>query len=798
VGRYVGNRQLVIGEMGIKRILIAIFVVVSVLALVVLLLFQSGVDEKVIASFLPRLEKRFDVTIKYDKIDASLTSIVLESLTISDKKTGCTFAAADRIKVNVRVGPLFWGDVDLTGVRADDLEIRVGEASAGCEPSVWQNLLQHLKKGTGVENASESPSSRPEIVVNAGRMEMNDGHIQLSIRDINGRIGYKNKTVLEIGKYRVAAGGQPLMRGEGSDAIYSPDTRRFTVTTKSPLFEIMASRTGVLSLIRDAKASMERWRRSDIDNSRDKKAVSSRTDGTLPDLNLTWTITDGIGTLVNPDAPKEQIIIKQISAEVIADTSNTLNVNAKGTLPGTDAKFNLALQSKKDTNTTLSLKIPDVSLAHLGNVLLPSPHLDWTNASLDGEFHLSIGENGDTWDLSGQSVLTNLTIGHETAADEPLKDVDFNTDFKINYRIGENLLHLERLLVSRKLARFTLRGDIHFDRLAFDLQLNIPKTNCLNIRDAIPEELIPKLKNTIFEGKLSADIHLTLDESSPDEVIFTPTINNQCRISQYGDVPEPNYFRGPFTYVAYTEEREPLRLVTGPGTDRWTPYNHISPYLIEAVLTTEDGKFWHHAGITTPEIKRAIELNLKKNAWTHGASTITMQLAKNLFLDRNRTVARKLQEIILVWYLESYFTKEELLELYFNVVEFGPSIYGIRDAANHYFGREPSDLNLMESVYMIKLLPNPPARYKTYKRGKLSDRQWAMLRRVMKTMRDRNRLTDTELAEGLNQTIEFYKQGSPLPAPRIHGGYRQKQPISANSAPPVPDAVLDDGEEEVF
>jgi membrane peptidoglycan carboxypeptidase len=212
----------------------------------------------------------------------------------------------------------------------------------------------------------------------------------------------------------------------------------------------------------------------------------------------------------------------------------------------------------------------------------------------------------------------------------------------------------------------------------------------------------------------------------------------------------------------------------------------ISPYVVEAVLTTEDGKFMGHKGVTLPEIQRAIELNLEKRKLSHGASTITMQLAKNLFLARERTVSRKLEELFFTWYLESYFRKEEILELYLNVIEFGPSIYGIADASHHYFGREPHELNLAESVFLVKLLPSPVARHDAYEQGAVTERRMNALHKVMRTMFERDRISRAELEQGLSETIDFYLEGEPLPEPRV------QVPLGAPALAPDDGQTADD------
>ena len=120
------------------------------------------------------------------------------------------------------------------------------------------------------------------------------------------------------------------------------------------------------------------------------------------------------------------------------------------------------------------------------------------------------------------------------------------------------------------------------------------------------------------------------------------------------------------------------------------------------------------------------------------------------------------------WYLESNFTKDEILELYFNVVEFGPSIYGVGPAARYYFGREPFELNLVESVFLVKLLPSPVARHNALKKeGGVSKKKMASLHRVMQVMFERHRISDAEYRLGLEQELAFYNEGDPLPEPRL-------------------------------
>jgi membrane peptidoglycan carboxypeptidase len=204
---------------------------------------------------------------------------------------------------------------------------------------------------------------------------------------------------------------------------------------------------------------------------------------------------------------------------------------------------------------------------------------------------------------------------------------------------------------------------------------------------------------------------------------------------------------------------------TGPGSDNWTAIEDISPYMQVAVLTTEDGAFLRHHGFNRAAIRASIIANLKAGRFVRGASTITMQLAKNLFLSRDKTLARKLEEVVLAEYLEQTFRKEELMELYLNVIEFGPAVYGITSAADYYFGRTPAELNLAECLFLASVLPSP-LRYGAMRdTGELSDERMRGIHTLMEIAHRTGRIDEGELAEGQGETVQFWRGGD-RPAPR--------------------------------
>jgi monofunctional biosynthetic peptidoglycan transglycosylase len=139
----------------------------------------------------------------------------------------------------------------------------------------------------------------------------------------------------------------------------------------------------------------------------------------------------------------------------------------------------------------------------------------------------------------------------------------------------------------------------------------------------------------------------------------------------------------------------------------WVPYSAISDNLKRAVITSEDAKFAEHEGVDWEAVEKAYENNKKKGRRIKGGSTITQQLAKNLFLSGERTYLRKVQELIITYMLEFCLGKERILEIYLNVVEWGNGVFGAEAAARHYYGIAAAQLSTEEAARLAVMLPNP-------------------------------------------------------------------------------------------
>lgn len=179
---------------------------------------------------------------------------------------------------------------------------------------------------------------------------------------------------------------------------------------------------------------------------------------------------------------------------------------------------------------------------------------------------------------------------------------------------------------------------------------------------------------------------------------------------------------------AEAEGRKPTR------QQQWVPIEKISNNLVRAVLAGEDARFFEHNGFDTEAIKKAIEHDWKEGRFARGASTITQQLAKNLYLSESKNPLRKLKEAIITQRLEANLDKRRILEIYLNVIEWGDGIYGAEAASRTYFGKSAAQLSVSEAAYLSAMIPNPRTVYNPKKNPKRVARRQRLIQKLMRAV----------------------------------------------------------------
>lgn len=184
--------------------------------------------------------------------------------------------------------------------------------------------------------------------------------------------------------------------------------------------------------------------------------------------------------------------------------------------------------------------------------------------------------------------------------------------------------------------------------------------------------------------------------------------------------------------------------------------NQISPFLQNAVVVSEDGAFWEHEGIDWVELKKSFETNLEKGRFVRGGSTITQQLAKNVYLYPEKSLWRKIKEAIIAIRIERRYSKKLILEKYLNVVEFDKGVYGIRQAARHYFNKSPADLTIAESAWLAFLLPNPRKYSASFHREKLSPFALRQMTEIINRLARYKKVSEEDRSAAINEARSLF------------------------------------------
>lgn len=198
-----------------------------------------------------------------------------------------------------------------------------------------------------------------------------------------------------------------------------------------------------------------------------------------------------------------------------------------------------------------------------------------------------------------------------------------------------------------------------------------------------------------------------------------------------------------------------------PGSKSYVPLKQIAPILQKTIILTEDSNFYNHRGFDWNAIEKNAREGWQTGVFKRGGSTITQQLAKNMFLTKDRTFVRKGLEAIITDRIENTLSKKEILERYLNVVEFGKNIYGVKAAAKYYFKKSPSELNIVESAFLAMVLPNPVKYSMSYYRKELTPFALKRLSRIVEDLYRYHRISQEEYDAAIAQVAYFFQPEPP-------------------------------------
>lgn len=401
------------------------------------------------------------------------------------------------------------------------------------------------------------------------------------------------------------------------------------------------------------------------------------------------------------------------------------------------------------------VKLSDVKQTKLDRLVRA---IEFKDASASGTAKIQANTKDKTLAMNADWKASGFAIASPLISSEPLDLGNTGSMVaKVDFADKPSIT-IDSLELTRELAKITMNGTFaketvtyqrntkppqtdSFDTWNYDFVLKLPQTDAQSVFEAIPHAFRTELDGLRATGKIGFDLSVkgrldNIDEAqhkfdimtSPDFAIKSwPTDRDITKLNKgfVFRINDPNALLPhsvtvpPSVYpVTITDTRRiPAEIYTPRMSanevrsrfPNWVLFEDLNPWLVQLITTTEDGSFFTHEGFSSMQIKAALAKNVKRGEFNRGASTISMQLVKNAFFDRNKTVARKAQEALYTWLMESILRipKQRIMEIYFNVIEFGPEIYGIEEASKYYFGKRSDALTLNEAAFLIAIIPGP-------------------------------------------------------------------------------------------
>lgn len=445
------------------------------------------------------------------------------------------------------------------------------------------------------------------------------------------------------------------------------------------------------------------------------------------------------------------------------------------------------------SNLRLDLNAQDVDLAAVA-----APLCEGGCGGLAGLFdlrlHIDEAERGPGLNVEGELGLTSAVIPVQgLQAPLPIDALTYTFDGRrsrdeepvaLRFDTGDGMLNGARFELRPVVFGFEYTEPPFAERI--DWRLAIPDQPAQDLFRAIPASLLGPLAGTELGGTFGwalefttrlvpsdGDLLLEIDEPTRSEmrdealtVVSLPEAVDVRRLNSSFAFT----FRGPDDTINRLIHVPPPADAVPPADaltmHPWARLSEMSWYLIAAQLYREDGRFFENRGINWYQMRNVVEEAWAAGALGRGASTISMQLVKNVFLSHERAVERKAQELFLTYWMTRLVPKDRILEVYLNVIEWGPGINGIVEAAQHYFGRSPADLSIAESVWLSAITPAPQRRAPQRAQGAAPAWMMRQIADLLSGLAANDWISDGEAALGASQPVVFVT-GTDLGAPTV-------------------------------
>ncbi len=293
-----------------------------------------------------------------------------------------------------------------------------------------------------------------------------------------------------------------------------------------------------------------------------------------------------------------------------------------------------------------------------------------------------------------------------------------------------------------------IKGNIEgWEKPVIDMTINFFDFSYDRAISALPTSLHPSLPDIRLSGSMTGMFSMHLDTGDPDSLDYRFSGHiDPLKILNLGQEINIDDLKYPFRHNVRTEAGKGISIMLSPDNPDFIPYRHIPRSLVNAVMSTEDESFFSHRGFSEKHIKGSLIENMKAGKVVRGASTISMQLAKNLYLSAERTLSRKLEEALITVALEQHLNKKRIMEIYLNIIEWGDGIYGIGPAVQYYFGKRPEELKPVESAFLASIIARP-RNWRPDPLSKIGQGWWEYLQVILCKMYERGAAEVEDLLE---------------------------------------------------
>ncbi len=421
---------------------------------------------------------------------------------------------------------------------------------------------------------------------------------------------------------------------------------------------------------------------------------------------------------------------------------------------GFEGGLGITAESKAaDGDRTLVVKVQDLPLQQVADVR-------WNGASVaelgrwEGSLVLRLGSDGEQAAqarMAGRGLRLATLPRLEGLVDGSPRgeSVDVSLDVAAAFSPTRRCLQVSmlRLVTNRVVAEGHGRIESTPTASSLDVQLRLDHLDLRALFDVLG--LDPPADKL---GSLSAAVAVARRPDQPGPITVRQSLSFY---SPHGTLAAIERLQEPFTYRTEEPDGSVHLIEVRPGAPDFIALSEVPPLFVQALLLAEDYGFEGHRGVDLSAVAEAAVASLGEGKPWRGASTITQQLVKNLLLSKERTLTRKLSELPLALLLDSRLGKERQLEIYLNVVEWGPGLYGLRPAAEHYFGKTPGELCPKEMAFLVRLIPGPLIYQRCFASGELSPAFEGLVVSLLGKLWSTGSLTDDEYQQALQTPLKL-------------------------------------------